>query len=183
MTDAVEIVDATKGETRQRDPELDSLMKYLSEISETIESESDPEVVTGLLSTAMTELCQHAKGLLKWRKLSFIAERLLADADFATLTIFFESISTDSDIFDQLVNGEHSYFVIRGALKRYVRLVSQTSDKNAKNLKKCAKSMKHLTELYLSDLIRKLRNKYSSLLFRNLIQTHCCIISRRMVRK
>jgi len=90
---------------RQRDPELDALMKYLSEISETIETENDPEVVNGLLSTAVTELCQHTKGLLKWRKLSFIAERLLADADFDTLTKFFESISTDSEIFDELVNG------------------------------------------------------------------------------
>ena len=64
-------------------------LKYLSEISETLETETDREVTASLLSTAVTELCSQIKGLLKWRKLSFIAERLLQDADFDTLAIFF----------------------------------------------------------------------------------------------
>ena len=173
----VEVVDATKGDARPRDPELDALLKYLSEISETLETETDREVTASLLSTAVTELCSQIKGLLKWRKLSFIAERLLQDADFDTLAIFFKSISTDKEILEELITGEHSYFVIRAALKRYVRLVVETKDAvNNSNVKKCAKSLKDLTDLYCLDIIRKLRNKYSSLLFRNLIQTHCCII-------
>lgn len=35
----VEVVDATKGDAKNRDPELDALMKYLSELSETVETE------------------------------------------------------------------------------------------------------------------------------------------------
>ena len=112
--------------------------------------------------------------MLKWRKLSFIAERLLATADLACLTNFFRQISEDRDLLAELANGEHSYFVIRCALKRFVTLSAENSQ--SPKVKKCAKSLKVLTEIYVGDIIRKLRNKYSSLLFRNLIQTHCGII-------
>lgn len=43
-------------------------------------------------------------------------------------------------------------------------------------MKKCAKSMKPLTKLFAKDIIKKLRNKYSSLLFRDLIQAHCGVL-------
>ena len=36
--------------------------------------------------------------------------------------------------------------------------------------------MKPLTKLFAEDIIKKLRNKYSSLLFRDLIQAHCGVL-------
>jgi hypothetical protein len=91
----VEVVDATKGSARPRDPELDSLMKYLSEISETLKAEEDEEIKENLLSTAIRELSGQMKGLVKWRTLSFIVERLLNEANLDTLTMFFNELAKD----------------------------------------------------------------------------------------
>ena len=72
------------------------------------------------------------------------------------------------------MDGEHSYFVIRSALKRYVRIVISTPKAvDDSKVKKCAKSMKPMTDVYVENIVKRLRNKYSSLLFRNLILIHC----------
>ena len=63
----VEVVDTTKGESRPRDPELDALMKYLSEIAETVAAETDNETQTTLLNSAINELCPHVKGMVEYR--------------------------------------------------------------------------------------------------------------------
>ena len=61
-------------------------------------------------------------------------------------------------------------------MKRYVYLVAEIKNKEDENLKKCAKSIKNLTQTFCDDIIRLLRRKYSSLVFRNLIQAHCCLL-------
>ena len=72
-------------------------------------------------------------------------------------------------------NGEYQ---VRPYAEEIFDLASKAALNSAEDeeLKKYAKSMKPLTKLYSDDIIRKLRNKYSSLLFRDLIQAHCGVL-------
>ena len=57
--------------------------------------------------------------------------------------------------------------------------MAEIENVESKLVKQCAKSLKPLTEVYKREensIIRRLRNKYSSLLFRDLISTHAGIV-------
>ena len=58
-------------------------------------------------------------------------------------------------------------------------LMAEIENVESKLVKQCAKSLKPLTQVYKREensIIRRLRNKYSSLLFRDLISTHAGIV-------
>lgn len=119
-------------------------------------------------------------GTLKWRKLSFLCESILENADLESLAEYFVSFDDlEEELIDKLVTGEHSYIVIRAALRRFVKLANTVNNVEHKMVKSCAKSLKSLTQVYKREensIIRRLRNKYSSLLFRDLIATQSGII-------
>ena len=123
---------------------------------------------------------KHMEGTLKWRKLSFLCESIIQQADLTALDNYFAAFEQlDGDLIDKLATGEHSYIVIRAALRRFVRLMAEEKNIESKLVKSCAKSLKPLTEVYKREensIIRRLRNKYSSLLFRDLMSTHAGII-------
>ena len=66
-------------------------------------------------------------GTLKWRKLSFLCESILENADLESLAEYFVSFEDlEEELIDKLVTGEHSYIVIRAALRvnYYFRIMS-----------------------------------------------------------
>ena len=70
----------------------------------------DIEAKQALTATALTELSPQIKGLVKWRKLSFVAERLLQNAGFEAIKIFLKDSANDQELLVELISGEHSYF-------------------------------------------------------------------------
>lgn len=57
----------------------------------------------------------------------------MEDADLESLLVYFESFeSLSAEEIDKMATGEHSYIVIRAALKKFVRLTSQTSSGRVK---------------------------------------------------
>ena len=58
----------------------------------------------------------------------------MEDADLESLLVYFESFETlSAGEIDKMATGEHSCIVIRAALKKFVRLTSQTSSGRGKN--------------------------------------------------
>ena len=145
-------------------------------MSEMMLGESDSETRSQLCLNCTREIGKHLEGTLKWRKLSFLCESIIQQADIVALANYFQAFeSLDEEIIDKLVTGEHSYIVIRAALRRFVVLMKEINNTESKQVKACAKSLKPLTEVYKREensIIRRLRNKYSSLLFRDLMSTH-----------
>jgi len=174
------IVDNDRALPRERNPELDQLLEYLSTMGEMMLSEKDQETKNQLCLNCTREIGKHLEGTLKWRKLSFLCESIIQQADIVALANYFEAFEKlDDEIIDKLVTGEHSYIVIRAALRRFVALMAEIENVESKLVKQCAKSLKPLTEVYKREensIIRRLRNKYSSLLFRDLISTHAGIV-------
>ena len=85
-----------------------------AQIAKIIPSSDDLEAKRSLTATAIRELSPQIKGLVKWRKLSFVIERLLQSAGFEALKIFLKDSAKDQELLLELISGEHSYFV-RGA--------------------------------------------------------------------
>ena len=57
----------------------------------------------------------------------------MEDADLESLLVYFESFeSLSAEEIDKMATGEHSYIVIRAALKKFVRLTSQPSSGRVK---------------------------------------------------
>jgi len=174
------IVDNDRALPRERNPELDQLLEYLSTMGEMMRTEEDKATKAQLCLNCTREMGKHMEGTLKWRKLSFLCESIIQQADLVALADYFAAFETlDGDVIDKLATGEHSYIVIRAALRRFVRLMHETQNVESKVVKACAKSLKPLTDIYKreeSSIIRRLRNKYSSLLFRDLMSTHAGIV-------
>ena len=60
----------------------------------------------------------------------------MEDADLDSLLVYFESFETLSpEEIDKMATREHSYIVIRAALKKFVRLTSQSSSGRGSILK------------------------------------------------
>ena len=82
------------------------------------------QIRNSLCMKCVMEMCGHMEGTLKWRKLSFLCESIINEADLASLEKYFQNFQTlENETIDKLVTGEHSYIVIRAALKVFLNYV------------------------------------------------------------
>ena len=113
-------------------------------------------------------MVNHHDGTVKWRKLSFLCESIIQDSDLNSLQCYFESLEKlSTEEIDKMATGEHSYIVIRAALKRFVLLTKPVGSEN-KTVKAIARALKPLEEFNLYKALFRTKTNYQ----RNTCCTH-----------